>query len=134
MGETIHIRDFPYTVVGVMEFKEQDSSYDGRDVTKIFVPFSAMIRDFPNKPPAEPHTIDQMLAQPKSVDGARGVPRADRANARPYPQFRSSRQRSRARLGHGGRPATISRHDERDEVFPWRSGRGYASSLAASAS
>jgi putative ABC transport system permease protein len=68
LGETIHIRDFPYTVVGVMEFKEQDSSYDGRDVTKVFIPFSAMIRDFPNKPPSEPHNIDQMLAQPKSIE------------------------------------------------------------------
>jgi putative ABC transport system permease protein len=67
LGETIHIRDFPYTIVGVMEFKEQDSSYDGRDVNKVFLPFGAMIGDFPNKPPRDPQTIDQMLAQPKSV-------------------------------------------------------------------
>jgi putative ABC transport system permease protein len=68
VGDTIHIRDFPYTVIGVMEFKEQDSSYDGRDVNKIFVPFSAMLRDFPVQPPADPHSIDQMLAQPKSIE------------------------------------------------------------------
>jgi putative ABC transport system permease protein len=67
VGETIHIRDFPYTIVGVMEFKEQDSSYDGRDVNKIFLPFGAMLRDFPNKPPRDPQSIDQMLAQPMSV-------------------------------------------------------------------
>ena len=68
VGETIQIRDFPYTVIGVMEFKEQDSSYDGRDVTKVFVPFTAMLRDYPNKPPALPNSIDQMLAQPKSIE------------------------------------------------------------------
>jgi putative ABC transport system permease protein len=29
VGETIHLNDFPYTVIGVMEKKKQDSSYDG---------------------------------------------------------------------------------------------------------
>ncbi len=41
LGETIRIGDFPYTVVGTMSHKEQDSSYDGRDISKVFVPFSA---------------------------------------------------------------------------------------------
>lgn len=66
VGETIHLGDFPYTVIGVMKPKDQDSSYDGFDVQKIFVPFSAMIRDFPNKPPWHPHSIDRLLVQPKS--------------------------------------------------------------------
>jgi putative ABC transport system permease protein len=68
LGESIRIGQFPYLVVGVMAFKEQDSSYDGRDVNKIFIPFSAMQRDFPNKPPMSADAIDQMLATPKSVD------------------------------------------------------------------
>src|SRR4051794_8463098 len=68
LGETIRVGDFPYTVVGVMEFKEQDSSYDGRDVNKIFVPVTAMMRDFPNKPPKHDDSIDQMLATPRSVE------------------------------------------------------------------
>jgi putative ABC transport system permease protein len=67
VGQPVRIGDFPYTVIGVMAFKEQDSSYDGRDVNKIFVPFGAMVRDFPNKPPMPPHSLDQMLATPKSV-------------------------------------------------------------------
>src|SRR5947208_7214101 len=54
-GETIHIGAFPYTVIGVMKSKDQDSSYDGFDVRKVFIPFSAMLRDFPTKPPAVPH-------------------------------------------------------------------------------
>ncbi len=66
VGETIHVRDFPYTVVGVMKPKDQDSSYDGFDVTKVFIPFSAMIRDFPSMPPEVPHSIDRLLVTPKS--------------------------------------------------------------------
>jgi putative ABC transport system permease protein len=67
VGETLYIADIPFTVIGVMKHKEQDSSYDGFDVNKVYVPFSVMLRDFPNKPPATPDSIDQMLVTPKSV-------------------------------------------------------------------
>jgi putative ABC transport system permease protein len=50
-----------------MAKKKQDSSYDGWDVSKIFIPFSAMMQDFPNKPPAGADTLDQLLVTPKSV-------------------------------------------------------------------
>ena len=68
LGQTIRIGDFPYTIVGVMREKEQDSSYDGRDISKVFIPISAMLRDFPQKPPGTSHTIDRLLVSPKSVD------------------------------------------------------------------
>jgi putative ABC transport system permease protein len=67
LGETLWIEDVPYSVIGVMRPKEQDSSYDGQDVRKIFMPYSAMTRDFPSPPPAPPHTIDHMLIVPKSL-------------------------------------------------------------------
>jgi putative ABC transport system permease protein len=67
LGETIRLGDFPYTVVGVMVHKEQDSSYDGRDISKVFVPFSAVLRDFPNKPPSLPDSVDRLLVAPRSV-------------------------------------------------------------------
>jgi putative ABC transport system permease protein len=67
LGENLYLNDIPYLVVGVMAKKKQDSSYDGWDVNKIFVPFSAMRRDFPDKPPGTAHTFDQMLVTPKSV-------------------------------------------------------------------
>jgi putative ABC transport system permease protein len=67
VGETLYLNDIPYQVIGVMAKKKQDSSYDGWDVNKIFVPFSAMRRDFPDKPPATPYTFDQLLVTPKSV-------------------------------------------------------------------
>jgi putative ABC transport system permease protein len=68
LGRTVYLAGTPYTVIGVMREKEQDSSYDGRDISKIFIPFNSMIRDFPNKPPANPHSIDRMLVTPKSVE------------------------------------------------------------------
>lgn len=67
LGENLYLNDIPYLVIGVMEKKKQDSSYDGWDVNKVFVPFSAMRRDFPDKPPGTAHTFDQMLVTPKSV-------------------------------------------------------------------
>jgi putative ABC transport system permease protein len=68
VGETLYLNDFPYAVIGVMAQKKQDSSYDGWDVQKIFVPFAAMRRDFPDKPPGTAYTFDQLLVTPRSVD------------------------------------------------------------------
>src|SRR5213082_2745882 len=67
LGENVYLNDIPFLVIGVMAKKKQDSSYDGWDVNKVFVPFSAMRRDFPDKPPGTAHTFDQLLVTPKSV-------------------------------------------------------------------
>jgi putative ABC transport system permease protein len=66
VGEQIAINSIPYTVIGVMQSKDQNSSYDGWDVDKVFIPFSAIMRDFPEKPPSTPHNIDRLLVTPKS--------------------------------------------------------------------
>jgi len=68
VGETVYLNAFPYDVIGVMAAKKQDSSYDGWDVNKIFIPFAAMRRDFPDKAPGTSGTFDQLLVTPKSVD------------------------------------------------------------------
>lgn len=68
LGETIGVGDFPYTVVGVMREKEQDSNYDGSDISKIFVPFSAMLQDHPNPPPSRPDAVSQLLVTPRSLE------------------------------------------------------------------
>ncbi len=68
VGREILIGGIPYTVIGVMKEKEQDSSYDGRDVSKVFVPFTAVLRDFPNKPPFPPDAIDRLIATPKDLE------------------------------------------------------------------
>lgn len=66
LGETLWINDFPYAIIGVMRDKRQNSSYDGADVNKIFIPFSSMLRDFPNKPPSPALSVDRLLVQPLS--------------------------------------------------------------------
>jgi len=68
LGQTIWMNGIPYTVIGVMKSKEQNSSYDGFDTRKIFIPFNSMRRDFPNKPPAVQHTVDRLLVAPWSVE------------------------------------------------------------------
>jgi putative ABC transport system permease protein len=68
LGDTVQVGDFPYVVIGIMAKKDQDSSYDGWDVNKLFVPYSTMQRDFPAKPPDTPHTLDRLLVVPKSFE------------------------------------------------------------------
>jgi putative ABC transport system permease protein len=68
IGQTIYINNLPFTVIGVMKKKEQDSSYDGRDINKIFVPFTVMEQDFPNPPPDPPGTLDRVLVEPNSYE------------------------------------------------------------------
>jgi putative ABC transport system permease protein len=67
IGENVYLDDIPYKVIGVMKAKDQDSSYDGFDVNKIFIPYTAIHNDFPNKPPAKPHGLDRLLVTPRSV-------------------------------------------------------------------
>jgi putative ABC transport system permease protein len=67
LGQTIWMNGIPYTVIGVMLPKDQNSSYDGADIRKIFIPFNAMRRDFPNKPPAPEHSVDRLLVAPWSL-------------------------------------------------------------------
>jgi putative ABC transport system permease protein len=66
LGATIWIKDIPYSVIGVMREKNQNSSYDGQDVQKVFIPFSVMIQEIPNVPPSAPRSIDRLLVAPKS--------------------------------------------------------------------
>jgi putative ABC transport system permease protein len=67
LGEFVTVNGKPYRVIGLMRRKEQNSDYNGRDVNKVFVPISAVVRDFPAPPPAVPHTIDQVLVVPASL-------------------------------------------------------------------
>ncbi len=68
LGRTIYVGGFPYTVIGVMRHKEQDSNYDGPDIFKVFIPFGAMVRDFPAKPPELRHSVPRLLVTPKSIE------------------------------------------------------------------
>ena len=68
LGETIRLGEFPYTVVGVMQAKEEDSNYDGPDRSKVFVALSALLRDRPKAPPQRPDAVDRLLVTPRSLE------------------------------------------------------------------
>ena len=67
VNQTVYLNNVPYSVIGVMAKKKQDSSYDGWDVNKIFIPFASMRRDFPDKPPRTSLNFDQLLVTPRSL-------------------------------------------------------------------
>jgi len=74
LSERLLIRGVPYTIVGRIRRKDQDSSYSGQDNSKLFVPFTAMARDFP-RPDVPPGTLSQILVAPHQtvVDALPGV-------------------------------------------------------------
>lgn len=47
IGAAVTLNGLPYTVIGKMRKKEQDSSYTGPDNDRLFIPYEAMRRDFP---------------------------------------------------------------------------------------
>jgi len=59
VGAELLIRGMPYVVIGVMPKKKQNSDYSGRDDEHLFVPYSAMARDFPR--PAKPGIVRGQL-------------------------------------------------------------------------
>ena len=63
IGETVQINGRPYTVIGRIRKKDQDSSYSGPDNDKVFVPFSSMARDFP-RPDVPPGVLSQVILAP----------------------------------------------------------------------
>jgi len=58
VGATVEMAGYPYTVIGVIAEKKQNSNYSGPDNDKIYVPYSAMSRDFP-PPPEKGQIIDR---------------------------------------------------------------------------
>jgi putative ABC transport system permease protein len=47
VGQAVTIHGLPFTVIGRLRKKDQDSNYSGPDNDKIFVPFKTMARDMP---------------------------------------------------------------------------------------
>jgi putative ABC transport system permease protein len=63
LGRVIHLNGLPYTVIGRIRRKDQDSSYSGPDNDKVFVPFSAMARDMP-RPDVARGVVSQIILAP----------------------------------------------------------------------
>jgi len=52
IGATVLVKSVPYSVIGILEEKKQNSNYSGPDNDYLFAPYSAVSRDFP--PPEKP--------------------------------------------------------------------------------
>jgi putative ABC transport system permease protein len=52
IGATVLVKSLPYSVIGILEEKKQNSNYSGPDNDYLFAPYSAVSRDFP--PPEKP--------------------------------------------------------------------------------
>lgn len=71
VGETLMMDGYAYTVIGVLEKKKQNGSYgSGPDNTQLFVPYSAMARDFPpaEKPGVIRGWINNLVVEVKNPD------------------------------------------------------------------
>jgi putative ABC transport system permease protein len=70
LGETLTLDGLPFTIVGKIRKKEQDSNYSGPDNNKIFVPFATMMRDMPRRD-ADAGVVSDIIVAPKPfvVDG-----------------------------------------------------------------
>jgi putative ABC transport system permease protein len=55
VGATLSIKGVPYTVIGVLQKKRQNSNYSGPDNDYLYAPYSAVARDFP--PPQKPGIV-----------------------------------------------------------------------------
>jgi putative ABC transport system permease protein len=66
LGEVLTLDGVPFTVVGKLRKKDQDSNYSGPDNSKIFLPFSVMQEYFsPAGSGAEPDRISTIIVTPK---------------------------------------------------------------------
>jgi putative ABC transport system permease protein len=59
-GATVSLNGLPYTIVGRLRKKQQDSNYTAADDQRLFLPYESMRRDFPML--AEYGTADQVSA------------------------------------------------------------------------
>jgi len=68
VGRQVAINSIPYTIIGVMADKTQNSSYSGLDEKKVWLPYTTMTRDVPPAKYYIPGYLDEILYQPRSLD------------------------------------------------------------------
>jgi len=67
VGQTIMLGGYPYLVIGELIPKDQNSNYSGPDKSKVFIPFSAMTRDFPLPTALQgKNELSNMILQPRN--------------------------------------------------------------------
>jgi putative ABC transport system permease protein len=65
IGSQISLNGLPYTVIGKVRKKDQDSNYTGPDNNRLFVPYETMRRDFPQSGPLDSaDSVSTIIAAP----------------------------------------------------------------------
>ena len=74
IGASIELNGLPFTVIGKIRKKDQDSNYSGPDNDKIFLPFATMARDFPRLG-VDPGVVSDIIVAPRPwvIDQLPGV-------------------------------------------------------------
>ena len=68
-GDRVDLNGLPYRLVGLMPPKTQNSSYNGLDSDKIYIPYLAMVRDMPpTDPNFRPGIVGDLIYTPASLD------------------------------------------------------------------
>ncbi|MSV28748.1 MAG: FtsX-like permease family protein [Bryobacterales bacterium] len=69
VGTQVRLNGIPFEVIGLMKEKNQNSSYSGMDVDKVYVPYSTVERDLPpNDPNFLPGIVNDIVYVPVSLE------------------------------------------------------------------
>ena len=70
LGATFAINGLPFRIVGLMPPKTQNSSYNGLDSDKLYIPYSTMVRDLPlTDENFHPGILSDLIYVPASLTG-----------------------------------------------------------------
>jgi putative ABC transport system permease protein len=68
-GTIISLNGLPFRIAGLMPPKDQNSSYNGMDSDKIYVPYATMMRDLPpGDSNFKPGVLNDLIYVPESID------------------------------------------------------------------
>ncbi len=74
IGAQVSLNGLPFRIVGLMPFKNQNSSYNGMDSDKIYVPYSTFVRDLPpTDSQFRPGIVNNIIYVPASLGEWRGA-------------------------------------------------------------
>jgi len=71
IGRTLEIRGIPFTVIGTLPQKNQDSNYNGRDDKKVFIPASVALSSFGERYPS--NLVVDVAPDAKSADVSQAI-------------------------------------------------------------
>ena len=119
LGAKVAINGLPFRVVGLMSAKTQNSSYNGLDSDKIYIPYThhdaGRAAEGPELPAGH---VQQHDLRAGFADGVESGAAAGDARARAQPRLRPGGQRRGVRLGHGGAGRAGGQHLHFDDGVP----------------